>query len=382
MTISEDTDEDTLQHLQQYLDRCIKQYHAVVIGRRAHQREIIFGLEKTEMMQAVYALDTALRIAQAWQIKFPKHPNALRAHLCYTLLIASMDENDQWTEEVLMSVDLGNARQKIQQVAQGKLSISADIREQLLMQGIRLIPEQNTADFDQWRIDLASTPDAQIIEQVQSNVITQLEPILDNRYEPNPIVSLIGHEGLGKSHLLWHLCQQMNQRNPNTAYYFRFLPDAVADWLNDKIPAGGTEALLAHLKAQSSIRTLLLDDVHLLSEQTRNSLLYFIEQADYQAIFSSPRPLNFKTLRNIKEVSLHPLSFSEMMPLSATINALAQAHISIAEQETIIALAQGNPALLKALLTTPKGKGSWFVTLSIMSRIDALGIQRSMLRHL
>lgn len=382
MTISEDTDDDTLQHLQQHLERCIKPYHAVVIGRKTHQREVIFGLDKTEPLQAVYALDTALRIAQAWQIKFPKHPNALCAHLCHTLIIASMDETDQWTEEMLMSVDLGKARQAIQQVAQGKLNVSANIRQQLLTQGILLTPYQNMADFDEWQLDIATSCASHLSSQAHTHALTQLQKSLDNRYEHNAIALLIAHEGLGKSQVLLNLYQQINQQKPHTAYYFRFLPEGITDWLTDKVSAGGTEKLLTELNNQSSIKTLLLDDVHLLSEQARNSLLYFIEQSGYQAVFTSTHPLSFKTLRNIEQISLHPLSVSEMRQASAVFNYQTQSQLSLADQESAITLAQGNPALLQALLTTPKGQVPLSVILSIMSRIDALGIQRSMLRHL
>ncbi len=378
---------------------------AVMVARPASGVDVIFGLSRTREDDAARALAAARAVAEQFATGRRAGAEAppLAAGLASGYLVASIERAGGWTGETVAGRLIGDARALRAEAAGGTIALDATAARMLAF--AHRAEDGEEPPEDGLRLPLrggrrrrrAAPPEPATLfgrgEELDA-LVARIEPL---RAGKGALVWLEGEAGMGKTTLGrafgarcrdaglgWIECRCAAEGGVATALL-------AAAGLRGRAPADGAAEAVRRLVAERPL-ALLVDDVHLASDADARvvaALAAATREIPLLLVYAG-RSLRPAPLRDLAVDETVKLSRLPAEAIAATVRACAGARLKSATIDAIAALAHGVPLFATELCREALHQGEaaragatrvplTLVSL-VMSRIDALGLDRALLR--
>ncbi|WP_338847772.1 LuxR C-terminal-related transcriptional regulator [Massilia sp. W12] len=283
-----------LRQLHGHLAGCAYQYDALLLARKGHVLEMVFGLSRISENEAI-------KILALLQTLYPL-AGSLRAVLSAGLLCASMYSQGGWSGEAIAGASLGRARELLRQTKPEQLLIASPCCQ--LLEALGMIDPQTLSQHSQadghacfeldglhmlyWRGERPACARAGR-EQEWAMLSQALERMFAPRKaaQPCPLLLLSGETGMGKSMLCRELANLALARQL-PLMFLRVVADVDGVFLHDVIC--GVSADCAKLEQIWRGHGLcIIDDLHLLPPAQQIELIHTVQQRASLLLLSARR---------------------------------------------------------------------------------------------
>jgi len=349
-------------------------FQAVFISRQTASCELIFGVNRIYAYQASLVVHALEVIYQRLQVTHQHVMASIKVSVQTGMLIASIDRFGGWTEEVIASPIIAQARQLSSEIEWGCVQFSSVFLEALSIDGIlKLVSVEQMVG---WR---------------DFNDIGWLLPSASLHHLNNALLSrgqylCIGSSGMGKYSLLETYAR--HHYGTNEVHWVRFLPDVfeqnVMDCLHSQRWAW--RDWLLYLGNLPETAVLLLDDVHLLSNNEQQTLFDALQTRSDQLLTMITTTQWLKPFSTFQPIKLAQLSNEDMVEFVQR-DCLSWSAASSVEQDAWLQMAFGSLGILQLLCQLRVDLSdtkvfSWSLLSKIAADIDAHPLDRCLLKQL
>ena len=352
------------------------------IDRKTHLCEFIYGLDQSNELATLYALaflQSAYKLLRQKDVDLAKNLTAIFAA---DMMIASIARFGGWTEDVLAGTLIGKTRTIGQKLNPGTLFFDQSFKQLLLDQKINLDAAQN--DSQLFSVQLEATADINPITG-HEKAFNQIQSLFQKNAIDAPVLLLEGYKGIGKTYLVRQFIAQANLSSNNAAY-FRVVPEKLEGLFNYTQGIGHLMSCLNWIIYQdnhySSVKTLVIEDIHLLNNQAQEVLLFNLQKFGYSALLTSQtKTLLSSQIKKCFQIKIENLAEDLMQTIAFNL-AQKSNNISKKQRSEAIKLAHGVPLFLRHLLFRGQMGISFSLILTIMTKIDRLKVDRIVLNEL
>ena len=383
LSLPETTDAALLTTFQTLVQTIAQQRQATLIHRRQHVAELVFGLSLVHDLNPLFATATAYEIKQLLAQKHPQLATSLSGVVSAGMLVVSINRFGDWNEEVLAGTLIGKARKLAKITPSGHIVIDPIIQHLLNSHALDIdVSSASPMPFTTLNITLQPNKGELAGREKE---LTRIRQTLSLDSLTPPIIVLQGDSGMGKTQIAYALLNERNQERQTTAY-FRCLPYQLNSFFTNDAAMGDVTHCMAWINAQEAshlwqhVRTIIIDDVHLLRREDMALLFFMLQQRGYAAVLTSRLSLDLPKNVNATFVSINHLSQTDMESIARQLSQHCPEETGTQHLPKAVQLAHGVPRFLYELLVECKPMLTLSLITTILARIDHLKLDRFLLR--
>lgn len=361
--------------------------NAIFLTRRGGAGDILFGIQQASVWSVVQALNAARQVV--YELQGYPFGCFLHGGIGAGLALAGMERFGGWSEDLLASSVIAAARSNLDAMPPQILGMDAATRRLLDLCDVGLAPlETSKADrYDLTRLEMRPIASSHWRPFVGRSRERRLLQHAVQRLTPATATlwCLEGEMGMGKTGLIHWLLNEARENNL-PCHHLRFTPHLLDGRVYDLNLAAYLEWMdvgqfLTPVHHRRAAELLVLEDIHLLTEERRGELLHLCQAglSTGRMVLATGRRRAFQPQNPTdRYLKLNRLTASESTEL---VSKLAP-HLPVETCAEIVSLGAGVPLFLRELAqNTDHSDLPLTLLTAVMARLDPLRLDRLLLRQ-